>query len=211
MEEGEQRDDMSGSPEETLDVEFQMRQTVRVPRDRIGAVIGKKGRTRKKIERAADVDIHVDSETGEVEIVGRKETLPENFYNAINVIRAIGRGFDDRTAMRLFSDDQYLEVIDLRDLVGRSRSALHRQRARIIGREGSARRKLEALTDTSIRVKGNTVSIIGDEEGIELAKHAIERLVGDGSPHNVVFQELEANRRKRRVRKLLMDLGIEMP
>ncbi len=189
------------------DNDVQMRDVVKVPRDRIGAVIGRKGRTRKKIERAADVKINVDSESGEVEIVGKRETLPENFYKARLVVQAIGRGFDDRTAMELFADDRYLEVIDLTDLVGRSRSALYRQKARLIGKEGSARKKLEALTGTKIRVYGKTVSIIGDEEGLELATRAIERLVGEGSPHNVVFRDLEMNQRKRKQRKLLRDLG----
>ncbi len=187
--------------------DVEMRDVVKVPRDRIGAVIGRKGRTRKKIERAADVKINVDSESGEVEIVGKKDTLPENFYKARLVVQAIARGFDDRSAMELFADDRYLEVIDLTELVGRSRSALHRQKARLIGREGSARKKLEVLTGTKIRVYGKTVSIIGDEEGIDLATRAIERLIGEGSPHNVVFRDLEMNQRKRKQRKLLRDLG----
>ncbi|MDN5358484.1 MAG: ribosomal assembly protein [Candidatus Diapherotrites archaeon] len=190
-----------------MDDEVKMRDVVKVPKERIGAVIGKKGRTRKKIERAADVKINVDSESGEVEIVGNEKTLPENFYKATLVVKAIGRGFDDRSAMELFADDRYLEVIDLTDLVGRSRSALRRQKARLIGREGSARKKLEVLTGTKIRVYGKTVSIIGDEEGIETATRAIERLVGEGSPHNVVFRDLEINQRKRKQRKLLRDLG----
>jgi len=187
--------------------DVEMRDVVKVPHDRIGAVIGRKGRTRKKIERAADVKINVDSESGEVEIVGNKGTLPENFYKARLVVQAIGRGFDDRSAMELFADDRYLEVIDLTELVGRSRSALHRQKARLIGREGSARKKLEVLTGTKIRVYGKTVSIIGDEEGIDLATRAIERLIGEGSPHSVVFRDLEMNQRKRKQRKLLRDLG----
>lgn len=190
-----------------MDDEVKMRDVVKVPKERIGAVIGKKGRTRKKIERAADVKINVDSESGEVEIVGNEKTLPKNFYKATLVVKAIGRGFDDRSAMELFADDRYLEVIDLTDLVGRSRSALRRQKARLIGREGSARKKLEVLTGTKIRVYGKTVSIIGDEEGIETATRAIERLVGEGSPHNVVFRDLEINQRKRKQRKLLRDLG----
>ena len=188
----------------------EMRDVIRVPRERIGAVIGRKGRTRKKIERATDVKIRVDSESGEVEIVGGSNTLPENFYKARLVVQAIARGFDDRSAMELLADDRYIEVIDLRELVGRSPSALRRQKARLIGRGGTARKKLEVLTGTKIRVYGKTVSIIGDEEGIDLAKRAIERLVGEGSPHNVVFRDLEMNQRRRKQRRLLRDLGFEV-
>ncbi len=187
-----------------------MRDSFRVPQERIGAVIGRKGRTRKQIERATGTKIRVDSETGEVEVVGGADTLPENFYKATLVLRAIGRGFDDRTAMELLADDRYLEIIDLTDLVGRKRSALFRQRARLIGRGGSVRKKLESLTDTKIRVYGKTVSVIGDEEGIDLAVHAIKRIAGEGSPINVVIQDLESQRKRRKREKLLKDLGFDI-
>ncbi len=187
-----------------------MRDSVRVPRDRVGAVIGKKGRTRKKLERATGTKITVDSESGVVEIQGTEDTLPENFYKATLVVKAIGRGFDDRSAMELLADDRYLEVIDLTDLVGRKRSALIRQRARLIGRDGSVRKKLEALTDTKIRIYGKTVSVIGDEEGIDMATHAIQRIAGEGSPINVVIQELESHRKRRKRARLLKDLGFDV-
>ncbi len=187
-----------------------MRDSVRVPKDRVGAVIGKKGRTRKKLERATGTKITVDSESGVVEITGTEDTLPENFYKATLVVKAIGRGFDDRSAMELLADDRYLEVIDLTDLVGRKRSALLRQRARLIGRDGSVRKKLEALTDTKIRIYGKTVSVIGDEEGIDMATHAIQRIAGEGSPINVVIQELESHRKRRKRARLLKDLGFEV-
>jgi len=187
-----------------------MRDSVRVPKDRVGAVIGKKGRTRKKLERATGTKITVDSESGVVEITGTGDTLPENFYKATLVVKAIGRGFDDRSAMELLADDRYLEVIDLTDLVGRKRSALLRQRARLIGRDGSVRKKLEALTDTKIRIYGKTVSVIGDEEGIDMATHAIQRIAGEGSPINVVIQELESHRKRRKRARLLKDLGFDV-
>jgi len=187
-----------------------MRDSVRVPKGRVGAVIGKKGRTRKKLERATGTRIVVDSESGVVEIAGDENTLPENFYKATLVVKAIGRGFDDRSAMELLADDRYLEIIDLTDLVGRKRSALLRQRARLIGRDGSVRKKLEALTDTKIRIYGKTVSVIGDEEGIDVATHAIRRIAGEGSPINVVIQELESKRKRRKRARLLKDLGFDV-
>lgn len=183
---------------------------IKLPLDRVGAVIGKKGRTKRKIEKVADVRILVDSESGEVEIVGDDKTLPENFYKACLVVQAIGLGFDDRSAMELFGDDRYVEVIDLVDLVGRSPSAIHRQKARLIGRGGSAREKIETLTGTKIRVYEKSVAIIGDEEGVITAKRAIERLVGDGSPHNVVFRDLEESQRRRKQRRVLRDLGFNL-
>lgn len=189
--------------------EEEMEETIRVPKDRIGAVIGKKGRTRKRIEQIADVKIYVDSKTGEVTIRGTEKTLPENFYNAIQVIRAIGSGFDEKSALELFSDDRYLDIIDLRDLL-RKRSAIRRQKGRLIGTGGAVRKKLEALTDTHIRIYGDTVAIIGDVEGIELAHRAIIELAGEGRPHSVVFKELELQRKRRKRAKLLRELGIDL-
>ena len=187
----------------------EMEETIRVPKDRIGAVIGKKGRTRKRIEQIADVKIHVNSKTGEVTVKGKESTLPENFYNALQVIRAIGRGFDEKSALELFSDDRYLDIINLRDLLPK-RNDRRRQKARIIGTGGSVRKKLETLTDTHIRVYGDTVAIIGDAEGITLAHRAIIELAGEGRPHSVVFRELELQRARRKRAKILRDLGIEL-
>ncbi len=189
--------------------DVEMEETIRVPKDRIGAVIGKKGKTRKRIEQIADVKVHVDSKTGEVTIRGTERTLPENFYNAIQVIRAIGRGFDEKSALELFSDDRYLDIIDLRDML-RKRNDIRRQKGRLIGTGGSVRKKLEALTDTHIRIYGDTVAIIGDAEGLELAHRAIIELAGEGKPHSVVFKELELQRKRRKRAKLLRELGINL-
>ncbi len=192
-----------------MDEDVEMEETIRVPKDRIGAVIGKKGRTRKRIEQIADVKIYVNSKTGEVTVKGKGTTLPENFYNALQVIRAIGRGFDEKSALELFSDDRYLDIIDLRDLLPK-RNDRRRQKARLIGTGGSVRKKLETLTDTHIRVYGDTVAIIGDAEGITLAHRAIIELAGEGRPHSVVFRELELQRARRKRAKILRDLGIEL-
>ena len=183
-----------------------LEEELRIPRDRIGVLIGKKGRTRKRLEKIADVKITVDSRTGEVKVKGTEETDPLTFMRITKVIKAIGRGFDPDTALKLLQDDYYLEIINLKEHL--SRNAIRRQKARIIGTGGSARKKLEALTDTDIRVYGNTVAIIGDYESVELAKRAISRLIIEGSPHSVVFRDLELERRRKKTQKLLKDLGI---
>ncbi len=183
-----------------------MEEDVRIPKDRIGVLIGKKGRTRRRLERIGDVKIKVDSETGEVRIVGTEQTDPLTFLKIVRIVKAIGRGFDPNTAMKLLRDDYYLEVINLKEHLGRN--AIRRQKARLIGTGGSARKRLEALTDTDIRIYGDTVSIIGDYESISLAKRAISRLAFEGSPHSVVFRDLELQRRKKKTEKLLRELGI---
>ncbi len=183
-----------------------MEESVRIPRERIGVLIGKKGKVKKRIENLADVRIRIDSKSGEVTVKGGKGTDPINFLNAVRVVKAIGRGFDPDTALNLFRDDVYLEIINLKEVLGRH--AIPRQRARLIGSKGSARKRLEELTDTNIRIYGNTVSIIGTFEAIELAKRAINRLIVDGSPHTVVFRELENEKRRETMEKIYSKFGI---
>lgn len=186
--------------------EGSLEEEIRIPRDRVGVLIGKKGKTRRRLERIADVKIKVDSKTGEVTVKGGKDTDPITFMRLMKVIKAIGRGFDPDTALKLLQDDYYLEVINLREYL--NRNAIRRQKARLIGTKGSARKKLETLTDTDIRIYGDTVSIIGDYESVNLAKRAVSRLAIEGSPHSVVFRELELERKRKKTEKLLRELGI---
>ena len=44
------------------------------------------------------------------------------------------------------ADDTFLEVIDLREYVGKSKSALNRIRGRIIGLNGKSRKIIEELS-----------------------------------------------------------------
>ncbi len=185
-----------------------MKAVIRVPKDRIGAVIGKRGRTRRKIEKIGGVKVTVDSKTGEVTVESKPDTLQENFFNAVQVVRAIGRGFDEKSALLLFTDDTYLEIIDLKDVLRGNRNAIRRQKARLIGTGGSARKRLEELTGTRIRIYGDTVSIIGDYSGIRMAERAIFELL-EGSPHTVVFRRLELERRKRKREEILRELGYQ--
>ena len=186
--------------------EGSLEEEIRIPRDRVGVLIGKKGKTRRRLEQIADVKIKVDSKTGEVTVKGGKDTDPITFMRLMKVIKAIGRGFDPDTALKLLQDDYYLEVINLREYL--NRNAIRRQKARLIGTKGSARKKLETLTDTDIRIYGDTVSIIGDYESVNLAKRAVSRLAIEGSPHSVVFRELELERKRKKTEKLLRELGI---
>ncbi len=181
-------------------------ETLTVPKERIGAVIGKKGKVKKRLETIGDVKISINSDTGEIKIKGGKNTDPITFSRIVKVIRAIGKGFDYDTAKKLLDEEMYLETINLKDVL--RRNDIKRQKARLIGTKGSARKKFEELTDTDIRIYGNEVSIIGDYESIMEVKNAILRLIVEGSPHNVVFRELEERRYQKKREKLLRELGI---
>jgi ribosomal RNA assembly protein len=73
----------------------------KIPKDRVGALIGKSGETKAFIERKAKVRIKVDSETGEVSISERFKSDPLHVWVARDIVSAIGRGFSPEKALML--------------------------------------------------------------------------------------------------------------
>ncbi|ASJ04681.1 MULTISPECIES: KH domain-containing protein [Thermococcus] len=180
----------------TYAAEGEQEEFVRIPKDRVAVVIGKKGQTKKEIERRTKTKIEIDSETGEVFITATKETDdPLAVWKARDVVMAIGRGFSPERAFRLFNEGEVLEVVNLTDVViGNDKNALPRVRGRIIGRKGRTREIIEEMSGADVSVYGKTVAIIGNPIQVEVAKTAIEKLA-KGSPHGVVYKYLE--RRKK--------------
>lgn len=169
---------------------------VKIPKDRVAVLIGKKGQTKREIERRTKTKIEIDSETGEVFITSTKETDdPLAVWKARDVVTAIGRGFSPERAFRLFNEGEILEVINLTDIIiGNDKNALPRVRGRIIGRKGRTREIIEEMSGADVSVYGKTVAIIGNPLQVEIAKTAIEKLA-KGSPHGTVYKYLE--RRKK--------------
>lgn len=175
----------------------------KVPRDRIGALIGPEGRVKENIESRLSVELTIDSEAGDVTITLAKEDEdPSLLLRAKEVVTAIGRGFSPDRAFRLIRDeDAALEIIDLRELFGRSLSDIQRIKGRIIGQEGKTRRIIEELTEADVSVHGYTVSIIADVDQMEVAREAIQMLLR-GSQHSTVYRFLHRKRRELKKKKL---------
>ena len=149
---------------------------VKIPGDRIGALVGPNGTVKSIIERKLSVILEIDSEDGSVQI-----TLPSNvedptvLFRAKEVITAIGRGFAPEHAFRLLDDEEVVfEVIDLREIVGRSSSDLKRLKGRVIGKEGKTRRIVEELSEANISIYGHTISIIGYPDQAAIARIAVD-------------------------------------
>jgi len=176
---------------------------VKVPRERIGALIGPNGRVKETVEKELSVEIQIDSQTGNITItLSPIAADPSLLFRAKEVITAIGRGFSPQRAFRLLQDDNtILVVIDLRDIVGKSQSDIKRLKGRIIGKEGKTRRIIEELTDASVSVHGHTISIIGDIDQAEVAREAIEMLLR-GSQHRTVYRFLHRKRRDLKKKRL---------
>jgi len=176
---------------------------IKIPRDRIGALIGPNGRIKENIEKRLSVDLQIDSETGDIVItLNLTAQDPSLLFRSKEVIAAIGRGFSPESAFRLLMDDEVtLKVIDLREVVGRSPSDIKRIKGRVIGREGKTRRIIEELTEANISVYGHTISIIGNIEQAEAAREAIQMLMR-GSQHSTVYRFLHKKRRELKKKKL---------
>jgi len=157
---------------------------IKIPKDRIGVLIGKKGKIKNKIEKITQTKIKINSKTGDVEIISKGDDLMH--LKAINIVKAIARGFSPENSLLLLDDKNYLEIIDISEFSGKSQKALMQKRARLIGTKGSVRKKLEELTDTKISIYGKTISIIGKADDVELVREAIEMLL-EGAKHNTVY------------------------
>jgi len=177
-------------------------QVIRIPVERVGAVIGKEGATKRFLEKEMGVTLSVDSKEGMV-TVRSDSALKSDPFSATRVIEAIGRGFSPQRARRLLDEGTALEVIDLRDYAGRSVNALDRIRGRVIGEKGKSRRVIEELTGCHLSVYGRTVAIIGEAGEVQLASGAVKSLA-TGSQHKTVYNSLQKARTKRKMEKMFL-------
>ena len=169
---------------------------LKIPRNRIGALIGHNASTKELIERKLGVQLNIDSESGDIEINLAPETTdPSMLFRAKEIVLAIGRGFSPEKAQRLLDDEEaMLRTVDLREYVGKSESDIKRLSGRVIGRDGKTRRIIEELSGCELSIYGNTVSIIGDLMELDAAKRAVEMIL-EGSEHAAVYRFLEGRRR----------------
>lgn len=183
---------------------------VRIPKERVGVVIGPDGTTKKNIEEKLSVELEIDSDAGDVHIsVSQNATDPSTLFRAKDVVTALGRGFSPEHAFRLVRDEDVLmELVDLRAAFGKSETDLKRVKGRIIGLNGKTRRIIEELTDANVAVYGHTVGVIGTLEQVQVAREAIEMLVR-GSMHSTVYRFL--HRKRRELKKNMLEIWEKPP
>ncbi len=165
---------------------------VKIPKERIAVVIGTKGETRRKIEKKLEVMLEIDSQDGDVGIQG-EDSL--QCIQALNIIKAIGRGFAPKTALLLLKDEYAFELIDITDYVSSKKNHQQRIKARVIGSDGKARKHLERATNTKMVIFGKTVGIIGKHEDVQLARRAVEGLLS-GNQHKTVYMWIDMQKKK---------------
>jgi len=176
---------------------------VRIPKERVGVLVGPDGKVKAYIEEKLNVELQIDSEQGDVTILlASNASDPSLIFRAKDVVTAIGRGFAPEHAFRLVRDEEAVfDFIDLRAIFGRSESDIKRVKGRIIGMDGKTRRIIEELTSADVVVYGHTVGIIGTFDQANAARGAIQMLI-DGSQHHTVYRFLANKRRELKKQRL---------
>jgi ribosomal RNA assembly protein len=178
---------------------------VRIPKERVGVLVGPDGKAKQNIEEKFMVELQIESESGGVTIVlSEKANDPSLLFRAKDVVTAIGRGFSPEHAFRLLrNEDDIFDFIDFRVVFGRSESDIKRVKGRIIGANGKTRKLIEELTDASVVVYGHTVGFIGTFEQVDVARNAVQMLI-NGSQHHTVYRYLQ--RKRSEFKKQMLEL-----
>ena len=142
---------------------------LKIPEERVAVLIGAAGGTKKEIERETKCKLDITKE-GDVTIIGDDGLL---LFTTKEIVRSIARGFNPRLALLLLKQDYVLEIIDMKDVAGKSKSTLERLKGRVIGTGGKARAEIERLTGTHISIYGKTIGIIGECGDASLAREAM--------------------------------------
>jgi ribosomal RNA assembly protein len=175
---------------------------VRIPKERVGILIGPEGRVKQHIEEKLQVKLEVNSEGSVTITLSEKASDPSLLLKAKDVVTAIGRGFSPEVAFRLIrNEDEIFDMIDLRLIFGRSESDIKRIKGRIIGADGKTRRLIEELTEADVVVYGHTVGLIGSFEQVDAAHNAAQMII-EGCQHHTVYNYLQKKRTELKKQKL---------
>ncbi|MGV8177016.1 MAG: KH domain-containing protein [Candidatus Bilamarchaeaceae archaeon] len=160
---------------------------VKIPEERIAVIIGEGGKVKKMIEEKAQVQLLI--EEASVMITGEGQHV----FFAKDVVKAIGRGFNPDTALKIITEDMELKVINLKEFED-SDSGLTRVKGRIIGEGGSVKKEIESATESFVCIYGHTVSIISKYDSIQYAIEAVMKLI-HGAKHTTVLTYLAKAKR----------------
>jgi ribosomal RNA assembly protein len=175
---------------------------IKIPKDRVGTLIGPEGKTKQHIEDSLGVKLDIDTEGTVTITLTEKAADPSVLLRAKDLATAIGRGFAPDTAFRLIrNEDDIFDLVDLRLIFGRSESDIKRIKGRIIGADGKTRKLIEELSEADVVVYGHTVGIIGSFEQADTARNAVQMIV-EGCQHHTVYKYLQRKRTELKKEKL---------
>lgn len=177
---------------------------IKIPKDRVGVIVGKDGVVRRHLEKQAKVKITIDSKTGDVTITEKEGADPAVVMGCCDAVNAIAIGMSPNRAYSLLKEDYYFQQFDVRDYVGKDSKHVRRMRARIIGSNGKTRRIIEDMADVDMSIQENSIAIIGDVVDVQIASQAIDMLLS-GSEHSAVYRFLERKRKEKKLTNLGLD------
>jgi len=155
-------------------------QTLLIPSERTKILMSPAVKT--EIEKQAKIKLAIGDE-GEIQI-DSKDPVAE--WRAFDIIKAIGRGFEPNTALKLLLSEEFIfRLISLKEIFSSEKQRV-RYKARIIGTKGKVKSTIEEITDVNICIYGNTIGIIGKMDGVDLAERAANMIL-NGSSHGSVF------------------------
>ncbi len=164
---------------------------LKIPQERVAVLIGKDGETKKEIEKLTSCELDIEKE-GDVTISGNDGLL---LYTTKEIVKSIARGFNPKIALLLLKTDHALEIIDMKEIAGKSKNTMQRLKGRVIGKGGKSREEIERLSNTYISIYGKTIGIIGEEIQVSIARQAVAMLL-QGSMHKTVFRFLEKKKKE---------------
>ena len=162
---------------------------LKIPKERVAVLVGRKGSVKRELEDLTSSKLDIDSKEGDVRIKGSNSIL---MFSLVDVVKAIGRGFNPDIARLLLKQDYVLEIVNISEFVP-NKNHYERIKGRVIGANGKTRETIEKLTETFISVYGKTVSIIGSSDRVVIARKAIDSLL-QGSTHANVYSFLEKSK-----------------
>jgi len=112
---------------------------LKIPEERVAVLIGTEGKTKKEIEENSECKLEISKE-GDVQITSDDGL---KLYTAKEIVRAVGRGFNPKTALQLLKPDYALEIMDLSEMAGKNKNILQRLKGRVIGTGGKSREEIE--------------------------------------------------------------------
>ncbi|MEF8848979.1 MAG: KH domain-containing protein [Candidatus Thermoplasmatota archaeon] len=175
---------------------------IKIPKERIGILIGSEGNTKKEIEKKTGINLEINSSTGEVLVDDHETEDPLAGFIVQDIVQAIGRGFSPEKAMKLLNEKYEFYLFDIRDYTGKKTSHVKRIKARIIGKNGKTKDLLEEITSSKLSIYGHTIGIISHIENMPIIKKGISMLIR-GTPHGRVYQTVEKEMKDLRIRKKL--------
>jgi len=117
----------------------------------------------------------------------------EEEFLAEKVIDALNFGFSFTNAIKIKTEENIFEIVNIKDHT--KRKDMGSVRGRIIGKAGKNLKVLSQLTKCHFEIKDNSVGIIGSSENFEEGYKSIISII-QGSKHSNVYGSVKRNKKR---------------